>query len=93
MKLFAKIAGINLIILLVYSLLIRLANSGGSYNNRSMSIAVLSAFAVAAHVGVCLIAMIVAFASNKHPAGRAWLGTAGAVLVIGFSVCLGNAYV
>jgi hypothetical protein len=92
MKSFGKIAGINLAIVLAYSALARLLVSGtqGS-NDRSMGLVLFSAFAVGAHVIVCVGAMIGFFASGNGEKGRSWLATAGLVLLIGFSVCLGNA--
>jgi uncharacterized BrkB/YihY/UPF0761 family membrane protein len=44
---------------------------------------------VGLHVVVCLLAMIYMFVNRKRPEGRAWLLSAGLVLVIGFSACLG----
>jgi hypothetical protein len=93
MKSFGKVAGINLAVVLAYSALIRLAagsGSGGGSNDRGLGIMVFSAFAVGAHLLVCLGVMIGFFVSGNREKGRVWLGTAGAVLLIGFSVCLGN---
>lgn len=90
MKSFGKVAGINLAVVLAYSAVIRLLSTGGSGNDRSMGIVIYSAFAVGFHVAVCLLVMIIMFSSGKRESGRVWLGTAGAVLLIGFSVCLGN---
>jgi hypothetical protein len=88
MKNFGKIVGINLLVLLAYSLLIRLgvwATDAGQ-----MGILGFSAVAVGCHVIVCGGATIGSFASGEHDKGRAWLATTGIVLVVGFSVCLGN---
>ncbi len=92
MKGFGKIVGINLAILLAYSILIRLMVSigGGGSNDRSMGIMLFSAFAVGVHLVVCLIFMIVAFSSADFARGRNWLATSATVLLVGFSVCLGN---
>lgn len=91
MNSFKKIVGINLLILLVYSLLIRFASMGSSPGDVSMSIAIFSAFAVGAHVLVSLVISLAKFADNNREGGRAWLGATGLVLLVGFSVCLGNA--
>jgi hypothetical protein len=91
MKSFGKVAGINLAVILAYSALVRLAaGSSGSANDRGLSIMVFSAFAVGAHLLVCLGVMVGFFVSGKREKGRVWLATAGVVLVVGFSVCLGN---
>jgi len=84
-----RIAGINLVIILVYSALIRLASGTG--NGASMSIAIMSAYAVGIHVLICLVITTFGFLDKNKDMGKAWLLSAGIVLVIGFSVCLGNA--
>ena len=93
MKNFGKIAGINIALLLAYSVVIRIiANSESkSSNDRSLSIVVFSAFVVGFHVAACLLIMIIAFATGRRESGQAWLATTGVVLLVGFSVCLGNA--
>lgn len=92
MNSFGKIVGFNLAALVAYSLIIRaLSVRSGSHNDQSMDIAIASAIAVALHVIACLIVMIGAFASDRGDTGRTWLATAAVVLVVGFSVCLGNA--
>ena len=88
MNIIKKIAGINLILLLVYTLLINLASTG---HERGMQVAVGMMMAVGLHVAVCFIAMIYGFVNKNKPLGRAWLLTGGLVLVIGFSACLGSA--
>jgi hypothetical protein len=85
-----KIAGINLVVILVYSALIRLAN-GTTADKASLGIMIMSAFAVGIHVLICLVVAGVGYLNNTKDMGRAWLLSAGIVLVIGFSVCLGNA--
>jgi hypothetical protein len=90
MKKFGKIVGINLACVLVYSILIRLLSSGESDHDRGLGIVIFSAFAVGAHVVVCGGASIGFFSSGNREAGRNWLATMGIVLLVGFSVCLGN---
>lgn len=89
MKSIRKIAGINLVIIIIYSCLIRVISSRG--DNMSMSIVVFSAMAVGFHVIFCLIVTGVAYAGRDSELGRAWLLSAGIVLLVGYSVCLGNA--
>jgi hypothetical protein len=91
MKNFGKIVGINLIGLLVYSLVIRIVAVHDSSHDRSLDILLGSAVAVGIHVIVCLLVSVGTFASRDNVNGRNWLGTAGVVLLVGFSVCLGNA--
>jgi hypothetical protein len=90
MKKFGKIVGVNLIGLLVYSLVIRIAAMHESSGDRSNDILFGSAVAVGIHVIICLLISLGTFASRDNANGRNWLGTAGVVLLIGFSVCLGN---
>ncbi|HET6256615.1 MAG TPA: hypothetical protein VFE32_21250 [Puia sp.] len=92
MKEFMKIAGFNLLVLLGYSLAIRfLFMFSAKANDRSTGIALLSAFAVGVHVLEALVTMAGKFGTGDKAVARAWLGAAGVVLVVGFSVCLGNA--
>ena len=82
-----KIAGINLGILLLYSLFAGVGSKG--QNHAQLGALMMMAFAVGLHVMVCLLAMVYMFVNKKRPEGRAWLLSAGLVLVIGFSACLG----
>jgi hypothetical protein len=83
------VAGINLVIILVYSALIRL--STGTGNNPGLGIAIMSAYAIVLHVLVCLVVAGAAYLNKSKDMSKSWLLSAGIVLVIGFSVCLGNA--
>lgn len=89
MKSLKTVAGINLVLILVYSALIRLAN--GTADKASLGIMIMSAFAIGIHVLICLVVAGVGYLNNTKEMGRAWLLSAGIVLVIGFSVCMGNA--
>ena len=82
-----KIAGINLALLLAYTLLINLVSQG---HERGLAVVIFMAFAVGLHVTVCFLAMIYGFVNKNKPLGRAWLLTGGIVLVVGFSACLGT---
>lgn len=89
---FKKIVGINLLLLLGYSLIIRAGTSGTySKNDASLGILMFSAVAVGLHVVTSLIIALMYFSSRNRESGRAWLATSGLVLLVGFSVCLGNA--
>ncbi len=89
MKNFGKVIGINLAVVLVYSALIRLLTLGSSQG--SMGVVLLSALAVGLHTLICLVISLGSFLSRDKETGAAWLGTTAIVLVVGFSVCLGNA--
>ena len=89
MKSLGRIAGLNILTILAYSAIIRLAVGRGS--QAGIGIALLSAFAVGAHVLICLVVAGVSFSDKKKELGRAWLLGAGIVLLVGFSTCLGNA--
>jgi hypothetical protein len=90
MKSLKKIAGINLLILFAYSVLIRIFSSGGG-QGASMSILIMSAFAVGLHVLICLIITVIEYGNKAKELGKAWLLSSGIVLLVGFSTCLGNA--
>lgn len=84
-----KVAGINLLILLAYTLLCNLvSNSNG--NEKGLEVAILMMVAVILHVGVLLLAMLIFFINKKNVEGRTFLLSALIVLVIGFSACLGS---
>jgi hypothetical protein len=90
MKKFGKVVGMNLAGVLVYSAIFRLVDWGEGGGGLT-GILLLSAIAVGLHTLVCLIISLGAFASRDNETGRIWLGTTAIVLVVGFSVCLGNA--
>jgi uncharacterized membrane protein YozB (DUF420 family) len=84
-----KVVGINLLILLAYTLLCNLvSNSNG--NERGMEVAILMMVAVVIHVGILLLAMLIFFIRKNNAEGRTFLLSALIVLVIGFSACLGS---
>ncbi len=90
MKHLKTIVGINLVIILVYSVLIRIAAGGGTGNDKNLGILFFSAFVIAIHVITCLIITGVMY-SKSNDLGKAWLLSSGIVLLVGFSSCLGNA--
>jgi len=89
MKKIIPIAGINLLVLLVYSLLIHF-NANGS--ERGLSIMIESAFVIGLHVFLSLGIGLANYSNNKS-FGKAWLLSSGIVLLVGFSTCLGSASV
>lgn len=83
MKKMNRIGGINLLVLVAYSV-IALA----SVHHDSTSAMGLMAFAVGLHFIVCLLVAIGLWAKSREE-GRAWLLSAFLVLLIGFSACWG----
>ncbi len=89
MKSLGRIAGFNILAILAYSVIVRLIAGAG--RDAAIGIAILSAFAVGLHVIICLIKAGVLYSDKKKDLGKAWLLSAGIVLLVGFSTCLGNA--
>lgn len=87
MNLIKKMVGINLIILVAYTLLINLVSQG---HERGLAVVIFMAFAVGLHVVVAFLGMLYGFVNKNKELGRAWLLTCGIVLVVGFSACLGT---
>jgi hypothetical protein len=81
-----KIVGINLCIMLVYMVLINITSVG---QERQLAVLVFSAFAVGVHVAISVLVAIIFFI-QKNPQAQAFLLSAGLVLLIGFSACLGS---
>lgn len=84
-----KIVGLNLLLLLVYTLLIHFANSG---SEKALGILIASAYIIGLHVFISLVIALVSFGSDKDR-GKVWLLNTGIVLLVGFSTCLGSASV
>ena len=85
-----KIAGINLLILLGYSLLARLSDSGGGHD-AGLGFMVLMVVGVVLHIGINLLLCLVFFSKRDKERGRAFLLSSIIVAVIGFSACGGMA--
>lgn len=83
-----KILGINLIVLLIYTLL-SLAISGTEYE-AGMSFGIMMMLAVPAHAAINLILAVVYFIRKNNAAGLACLISVGGVGLIGFSACFGG---
>jgi hypothetical protein len=89
MKSLKTVAGINILVILAYSAIIRLMAGRGS--QAGIGIVVMSAYAVGMHVLVCLVGAAAYYSNKRRDLGKAWLLSAGIVLLVGFSTCLGNA--
>jgi len=87
MKHLEKIVGINLLVMLIYSVVIRFSLPA---DERALGILIVSAWVVGLHVAVNLVISLV-YVGDKQHLGKAWLLSTGIVLLVGFSTCLGNA--
>ncbi|HXB11003.1 MAG TPA: hypothetical protein VNZ45_03375 [Bacteroidia bacterium] len=88
MKPLNKVVTINLLILLAYSLIIRLVVGR---DEKSLGILLTSALIIFCHIFILILAGLILQASGKKELGRAFLLSSVFVLVIGFGVCWGNA--
>ena len=86
----ARIVGINLIILLLYTAALTMYSAGLSSHDGGMNLAVFSAFLVTIHSVGALIAGIVLLVMKKQEQGVAFMVTCVAVVLVGFSACLGG---
>jgi hypothetical protein len=84
-----KIAGINLAILIAYTILSGLVgiNEKGQY--KGLGALMLMAVLIGLHVGVAIVVSLYYFVRRNREKGRAYLLSALLVLVIGFSACMG----
>ena len=83
-----KIAGLNLLIMLIYTLLVSVLSTG---NQWQMSFMIFMAVLIAVHVGINFIASLIFFVQRNRNMGRNYLLSALLVLAIGFSTCFGIA--
>lgn len=82
-----KVGGFNLLILIVYMII---TNVGSTGPERELAVAVIAAMLIVFHVGLNVVVAIVFYIKKNNKAGSAFLLSAGLVLVIGFSACLGS---
>lgn len=85
-----KIAGINLLVLLGYSLLARLADNSSSHE-AGLGFMMLMVVGVVLHIGINLLLCLVFFSKRDKERGRAFLLSSIIVAVVGFSACWGLA--
>jgi hypothetical protein len=86
-----KVVGINLIILLVYTIIYGIGGMMESGQYKGMGAMIMMMMAVGAHVGILLLISIIRFASKNKESGRAFLLSGLLVLLVGFSACWGVA--
>lgn len=87
MKNTVLIAGVNLVVLFAYSLLIHL---NARPEGMSTGVIIQLAYAIAIHVFLCLVIAFL-MPPERDDLNKAWLLSAGVVLVVGFSTCMGSA--
>lgn len=80
------IAGVNLVVLFAYSSLIHL---NARPEGMSTGVIIQLAYAIAIHVFLCLVISLSGLVEKKG-LNKAWLLSAGIVLVVGFSTCMGS---
>jgi len=88
MKPVTLIVGINLFLILVYSLLIRFYGLDGQ-PTQGLALMVESMWVIGIHVIANVVIGAICQISNEKLA-QPWFLSAGVVLLVGFSACLGN---
>lgn len=88
LKELTKIAGINLAVLLLYTLI---CYSASPHNNHDYSFLILMMMFIGAHAVVNAILAIIFFIKGDSAKGLAFLISIFVTLVIGFSACFGVA--
>lgn len=87
-----KIVGINLGIMLIYTILMQAwAQLSGGTEYMSIGVLIFSMYIIAAHVAINLAIAIGYFFKSNHDMGKAFLLSTLIVLLVGFSSCWGNA--
>ena len=84
-----KIGGINLLILLVYTLILGVATHESSGQYKGLGTMMALALVISIHVCVTVIMSIYYFVRSNKANGKAYLLSGLLVLVVGFSACIG----
>jgi len=84
------IAGVNLLLILLYSIIIRLIFTASGEYYDDLGVLLVSMFVITIHVGLNLLAAIIFFVQKNNSLGKAFLISTVIVLIIGFSACIGN---
>jgi len=88
MKNLGKIAGINLLILFIYMVLIYIGTTGGG--EEELGLLISAALCIAVHVFTNFVIGLYFLFTSQSTKGLAFLLSAGIVLLVGFSSCLGS---
>lgn len=86
-----KIVGINLAIMLVYTLLMQAWAQSVDEHYISLGVLLFTMYIVGAHVVVNLVVSLFYFFKNNKDMAKAFLLSTVIVLLVGFSSCWGNA--
>jgi hypothetical protein len=93
MEQFKKIIGINLAILLIYTVIIQfIAHSQADQGHNPLVLLILTMYALIAHVGVNLLISIFYFFKGNNDKGKAFILSTIITLLVGFSACLGSTF-
>ncbi len=86
---FGKVAGINLGIMLLYTILSLMLNSGSSSYDGEMGTALAMALFIFLHFVVLIIVSIALIIAGKTALAKAGFISLAVVLLVGFGTCLG----
>jgi Na+/H+ antiporter NhaC len=84
-----KIAGINMIILLVLTIISGLTVLGENGQYKGLGAMILMAIGIGLQAGILFLVSLIKFGTKKKEDGRAYLLSSLLVLVVGFSACFG----
>jgi hypothetical protein len=88
MKSIKKVAGINLVVLLVYSLIIFVSFRKG--NEGELAIMIFSSMLIGIQVTGNFLASLIFFIRKDKELGKAFILSSLIVLIVGFSACLAS---
>lgn len=84
------VIGINLAIMLAYTIGINMSYMGSSTHDAGMGVVILTAFCLAIHVALTILIGTVLLVMKKREQGGSFMLASLVVLIIGFSACLGS---
>lgn len=88
MKNFRLILLVNLLILVACNVILQVETWGDTYARTYITLGL--AIYLFCHIVLLLLIAGIQFARKKRESGKAFLNTAGLILLIGFSACLGQ---
>ncbi len=77
---------INIIVMIIYTLLIRFLNND-AYPRNNLSIGLFIATILAAHIFTCIIVAVILFFCSYKDQAKYWLLSSLLLLLVGFSTC------
>jgi hypothetical protein len=88
-----KIIWINLAILLIYTVIIQLTGELQSdHSHKSLFILMYTMYAIIAHLGINIFVTIFFFYKDDNDKGKVLALSSLLIILVGFSTCLGNAF-